>query len=157
MSVQFSTKAKNEFEDIIGRYPNRRAAMLPTLHLAVSEFGHISGEVEQYVAELLEVPVVKVREVVTFYTLYPRQKIGKYHFQVCRGLSCHLCGHVGVMDYLCNKLGIRAGETSGDLRFTITPVECLAACETGPMLQLNDDYIGDLTPEKIDELVKSLD
>ncbi len=155
MKIEFSKQAQATFDDIISRYPEKRAAMLPVLYLAEKEFGHISPEVEQYVGELLEVPTVKVREVMTFYTLIADTPRGKYHFQVCRGLSCDLCGCEDIISYLSEKIKIKPGETSQDLKYTLTAVECLGACETAPMMQLNEDYIGLLTHKKIDEILKN--
>ena len=154
MKIEFSKAAKAECDKIIGKYPEKRAAMLPVLYLAEKEFGHISPEVEKYVGKLLDVPPVKVHEVMTFYTLIAAKPRGKYHFQVCRGLSCDLKGCVKIIDYLSEKLKINPDETSEDLMYTLTPVECLAACETAPMMQLNEDYRGNLTKEKIDDIVK---
>jgi NADH-quinone oxidoreductase subunit E len=157
VSVKFSKEAEKEFNDILERYPRdqRRAAMLPTLYLAEREFGHISHDVEQYVGELLEVPPVKVHEVVTFYTLFAREPRGKYHFQVCRGVSCDLKACQVTTNHLSEKLSIKVGETSEDLKYTLTEVECLGACEVAPMMQLNEDYYSNLTPERLDEIVES--
>jgi len=154
VKIEFSKRAKAESEKIIGKYPEKRAAMLPILYLAEKEFGHISGEVEKYVGKLLDVPPVKVHEVMTFYTLIASKPRGKYHFQVCRGLSCDLKGCMQIIDYLSEKLKLSSDETSDDLMYTFTPVECLAACETAPMMQLNEDYHGNLTKEKIDHILK---
>ena len=154
MTIEFSRTAKAECAKIIAKYPEKRAAMLPVLYLAEKEFGHISLEVEEYAGKLLDVPPVKVHEVMTFYTLIAAKPRGKYHFQVCRGLSCDLMGCVKVIDYFSEKLKIKPDETSKDLMYTLTSVECLAACETAPMMQLNDDYHGDLTKDKIDDIVK---
>ncbi|RMF60127.1 MAG: NAD(P)H-dependent oxidoreductase subunit E [Calditrichaeota bacterium] len=154
MNVKFSKASQKKVDEILSRYPEKRAAMLPVLYLAEKEFGYISPEVEVYVGELLDVPPVKVHEVMTFYTLIARQPRGKLHFQVCRGLSCDLRGCERIMNYLSDKLGVRPNETSEDLKVTLTPVECLGACETAPMMQLNEDYIGHLTAEKIDEILK---
>ncbi|MCG8607696.1 NAD(P)H-dependent oxidoreductase subunit E [bacterium] len=157
MNVKFSKEAQKEFTQILDRYPKdqQRAAMLPTLYLAEKEFGHISHEVEQYVGELLAVPPVKVHEVMTFYTLIAREPRGKYHFQVCRGLSCDLNACPTITNHLCEKLNIKVGETSVDLKYTLNEVECLGACEVGPMIQLNDDYYGNLTPDRLDEILES--
>ena len=154
MKIEFSRTAKAECDQIIAKYPEKRAAMLPVLYLAEKEFGHISLEVEKYVGILLDVPPVKVHEVMTFYTLIAAKPHGKYHFQVCRGLSCDLKGCVEIIDYLSGKLKLSSHETSDDLMYTFTPVECLAACETAPMMQLNEDYYGNLTKEKIDDILK---
>ncbi len=155
MSVRFSQQAQKEFEEIVRRYPQKQAAMLPVLYLAEREFGHVSQEVEEYVGELLEVPPVKVHEVMTFYTLIADKPRGKQHFQVCRGLSCYLLGCDKIIRYLSEKLNLKPGETSADLKYTLTEVECLGACETAPMMQLNDEYIGHLTEKKIDEILKT--
>ncbi|MFQ5639970.1 MAG: complex I 24 kDa subunit family protein [bacterium] len=154
MSVKFSPKAHSKFEEIVRRYPEKQAAMLPVLYLAEKEFGHISLDVEKYVGQLLEVPPVKVHEVMTFYTLIAGEPRGKLHFQVCRGLSCNLLGCESMIHHLSKKLKMEPNTTSEDLKFTLTPVECLGACETAPMMQLNDDYIGFLTKSKIDKILK---
>jgi len=154
VKIEFSRTAKAECDQIIAKYPEKRAAMLPVLYLAEKEFGHISLEVEKYVGILLDVPPVKVHEVMTFYTLIAAKPHGRYHFQVCRGLSCDLKGCVEIIDYLSGKLKLSSNETSDDLMYTFTPVECLAACETAPMMQLNEDYYGNLTKEKIDDILK---
>ncbi|MFQ5652206.1 MAG: NADH-quinone oxidoreductase subunit NuoE [bacterium] len=156
MTITFSKQAKERFEKIIRQYPEKRAAMLPVLYLAEQEFGHISSDVEKYVAELVEVPPVKVHEVMTFYTLIAREPHGRYHFQVCRGLSCDLLGCQKIREYLEKKLKIRAGETSKNRNYTLSEVECLGACETAPMMQLNEDYHGKLTPFAIDKILKEL-
>ncbi len=156
MSVKFSRQAKSKCDTIIQQYPEKQAAMLPVLYLAEQEFGHICGEVEQYVAEILEVPPVKVHEVMTFYTLIAREPRGRFHFQVCRGLSCDLLGCTKIIEHLEKKLKIKVGETSKNRRHTLSVVECLGACETAPMMQLNEDYHGNLTPESIDKLIKDL-
>jgi len=154
--VTFSPEAKNQFEEILSRYPEKRAAMLPTLYLAEKEFGYISPEVEVYIGELLEVPPVKVREVLTFYTLFASKPRGKYHFQICRGLSCDLRGCTKIIEHLAGKLDLKSEETSTDMKYTLTEVECLGACETAPMMQVNEDYQGHLTPVKIDKMLKDL-
>jgi len=154
--IEFSKSAHKKFDEIVSQYPQKMAAMLPVLYLAEKEFGYISPEVEMCVSTLLDVPPVKVHEVLTFYTLISSQPRGKYHFQVCRGLSCDLNGCEKLITYLSEKLKIKPGETSADLRYTITEVECLAACETAPMMELNDDYLGKISREKIDQILKDI-
>jgi NADH-quinone oxidoreductase E subunit len=156
VKVEFSKESKSKAKKIFTLYPEKRAAMLPILYLAEKEFGYITPEVEAYVGELLEVPPVKVHEVMTFYTLIPRERRGKYHFQVCQGLSCDLCGSAKIIDHLTKRLKINPGESSKDMKYTLTTVECLGACETAPMMQLNEDYIGNLTEKEIDKILKDL-
>jgi NADH-quinone oxidoreductase subunit E len=156
MIFEFTQDNKKKFEEIVQRYPQRRAAMLPTLWLAQEQHGWISPEVMEYVAKLLELTPAKVFEVVTFYTMFHLKPIGKYHFQVCRTLSCQLCGSEKITEHLEKKLGVPLGGTSSDGKYSLSEVECLGSCGTGPMLQLNEDYHENLTVEKLDELVRSL-
>ncbi len=154
--LEFTPENKKQFEALLKRYPTKRAAMLPTLWLAQKQWGWISKEVMEYVAKLLELPPVKVYEVVTFYTMFHQKPVGKYHFQVCRTLSCELCGKEEIVHHLKKKLGIGLGEVSADGRFSLTEVECLGSCGTAPMAQINEDYHENLTPEKLDEILKKL-
>lgn len=156
MSFQLSAESRKAIDTILTRYPNKRAAALPVLYVVQKQEGYVPEEAEPVVAEILEVPPVKVREVLSFYTLYHRQPIGKFNFQVCRTTSCWMCGAEKILGHLEKKLGIRDGETSEDKQFTLTEVECLGACELAPMMQLNDDYIGNLTIEQIDKIIDDI-
>jgi NADH:ubiquinone oxidoreductase subunit E len=118
--------------------------------------GFISAEIESEAARLLDLPLMQVREVVSFYTLYYAESKGKYHFQVCRNLSCTLKGCEEIIDYLKARIGIDVEQNSSDGQFSLSTVECLGACEIAPMMQLNDRYIGNLTKKSIDELMKTL-
>ena len=155
--IEFTPENKKTFDETLRRYPTKRAALLPILWLAQKQFGWISQPVMEYVGTLLDLPPVKVYEVVTFYTMFQKRPVGKYHFQVCRTLSCELCGKDEILRRLKEKLGVGVGETSPDGRFTITEVECLGSCGTAPMLQLNEDFHENLTVEKVDEMVKGLE
>lgn len=155
--MEFSAEKQSEFEKLLPRYPTKEAAMLPTLRLAQEEFGYISSDVIEFVGELLEVSPSRVRAVATFYTMYDKKPVGKYHVQVCQNLSCSIMGAETIIDHLERKLGIKVGETSSDKKFTLTRVECLGACGTAPVMQINDDYYEDLTPEKVDSILKGLD
>ena len=156
MSFQLSEASKKQIEDIFSRYPSKRAATLPIMHIIQKEHGYVSAEAEEFIAGLVEVPPVKIREVLKFYTMFQDKPVGKYHFQVCRTVSCWLRGANGILKHLQDKLQLQSGQTSEDQKFTITEVECLGACEFAPMMQLNDDYIGPLPPEKLDEVLEKL-
>jgi len=156
MAFEFTAENKRKFDEILTRYPVQRAAMLPALWLAQQQHGWISHEVMEYVGSLLGLSPAKVYETVTFYTMFHLKPIGKHHFQVCRTLPCQLMGAEGITSHLEKKLGVKLGETSGDGRYTLSEVECLGSCGTAPMLQLNDDYHENLTPEKLDALIASL-
>jgi NADH-quinone oxidoreductase subunit E len=139
-----------------GLYPDKRAALLPVLHMAQDAFGWISHEVEVYVAGLFDLPPAHVHEVVTFYTLYFRTPRGRHVVAVCHNLSCHLAGAPEILGHLRARLGIEAGETTGDGRVTLQAVECLCACEHAPMMQVDDRYEMDLTPDKVDRILEGL-
>ena len=161
MAVEFSEEAEAEFEDLVSRYPNNLAAMLPTLHLAQREFGWVSVEVMDYVAEKLDVHPSRVMEAATFYTMYNKQPTGKCHIQVCTTLTCALEGGYELIDHLEEKLGIKVGETTPDDKFTLTEVECLASCGSAPMFQVTysdgeSEYFEDLSPERVDEVLEEL-
>jgi len=157
MSPEFSELTKKKIEEVIARYPQKRAALLPILHLIQQEVGNISSAEENQVADLLEIKPIQVREVVTFYTMYNRKPVGKYHIQVCSNLTCSLLGAQTLVDYLKEKLGIELGETTEDKKFTLTTVECLGACEHAPCMMVNYDYYGDLDKKTIDEILDNLE
>ena len=156
MAVEFSQETLKRFGEIVGRYPKKDAAMLPVLYLAQREFGYLSPEAIEYVAELMDVSPARVYGVVTFYTMLNMKPVGKYHIQVCRTLPCALVGAEKIATLLKSKLGIQAGETTPDGKFTLSEVECLASCGTGPMMQINDDYYENLTQAKVEEILRSL-
>lgn len=155
-SVEFSPAAKAKFEQYLTRYPVKRAAIMPTLWLAQKEFGWLSNETLAYVAELLELPTAFVAAVASFYTMYYKRPVGRHHVQVCTNLSCALRGAGEIVDCLRQRLGIGLGETTADGRFTLSEVECLGSCGTAPMLQVDDDYWENLTPESTLALVDRL-
>ena len=157
MSPEFSNQTRKKIEGILSRYPQKEAAILPILHLAQREFGSISEEEEKLIAGILDIKPIRVREVVSFYTMFNRKPVGKYHIQVCSNLSCTIMGAENLIDYLTEKLGIRLGETTPDKRFTLTTVECLGACEQAPCMMINFEYYGDLDREKIDEILDKLE
>lgn len=161
MSVEFSEAAEQRFEELKSRYPTNLAALLPVLMLAQEEFGWISVEVMDYVADRLEVPRSKVFSTATFYTMLNKQPVGKCHIQVCTTFSCALEGGYEILEHLEEQLGIQVGETDPEHNFTLTEVECLASCGTAPMFQVTTsdgdiEYYEDLTTEKVDEILEDL-
>lgn len=155
-SLNFSEATRKKIEKLIAGYPRREAALLPVLHLAQKEFGKITAAEEHLVADLLDIKPVEVREVVTFYTMYNRQPLGKYHIQICSNLSCSLLGGQALLDHLSEKLGIQPGETTEDRMFSLSTVECLGACEMAPCMMVNFDYHGHLDEEKVDKILDEL-
>ncbi len=144
-------------EAIVARYEQRQAAMLPILRLIQERMGFITTDAEEWVGKLLDVAPAHVHEVVTFYTLYHQQPVGKYHVQVCQNIACALRGAEGCIASVSERLGIKPGETTADGQYTLSTVECLCACETGPMMQVNDQYVGPINAQVIDALVNHPD
>jgi NADH-quinone oxidoreductase E subunit len=156
VSLAFSKETRAKHERLLTRYPNREAAILPTLYLAQREFGHLSDEAIMYVADLLGFTPARIYGVATFYTMYNKKPVGKYHLQVCRNLSCSLMGAEHLIERVSEKLGVKPGETTADGRFTLSTVECLGSCGTAPVMQVNDDYYENLSEESIDAILDRL-
>ena len=153
----FTPELRKQTDLICTNYPVKRAAILPVLRLIQENHGFISPEAELEVAEYFAIPPADVREIMTFYTLfYPKPK-GKCHIQICRTLSCSLLGAEQLIAYAREKLGIKPGETTPDGKFSFDEVECLGACEIAPAAQVNTEYVGPLTKEKVNELVQKKD
>ena len=154
--IAFSPDHLAEVGRLQALYPDKRAALLPVLHLAQDTFGHISLEVEEYVARLFDLSPAHVHEVVTFYTLFFQQPKGRHVIAVCHNLSCHLAGAPDILAHVKARLGIEPGETTEDGRVTFQAVECLCACEAAPMAQVDDRYELNLTREKVDRILEAL-
>lgn len=135
---RFSPAVLEEYQAILARYPERRAALMPTLWLAQREFGWLSEPALAYVAALMELPLAWVTSVASFYTMYWKEPKGRWHIQVCRNLSCALRGADDIRRAVEARLGIRHGERTADGRFSLEEVECLASCGTAPVLQVNN-------------------
>ncbi|KAI9787502.1 MAG: NADH:ubiquinone oxidoreductase 24 [Geoglossum umbratile] len=155
---KFNEQSLKLIDEILKRYPPqyKKAAVMPLLDLGQRQHGFTSISVMNEVARLLEMPPMRVYEVATFYTMYNRSPIGKFHLQVCTTTPCQLCGSDGIMKAVESHLGIHPGETTLDKLFTFSEVECLGACVNGPMIQINDDYYEDLTPETTISLLEAL-
>ncbi len=154
MAFTFTPENKKKIESLFPRYETKQAVLLPVLHLAQEQNGFISPDVEKEVAEFLGLPIVKVREVTSFYTLFEKKPCGKTPVRVCRNLSCTLLGGKRILEYVKKKLGIHVGESTPDGRFRLDSVECLCACEMAPMMQVGENYYGPLTEEKIDRILE---
>lgn len=154
--VEFPPDAKARFEHILTRYPNKEAALLPTLHLAQEVWGWISPEVVYYVGNLLDLSPANVFGVVSFYNMYNQRPVGKYHLQVCTNLSCMVNNAYDVFDRICERLHINPGETTKDGKYTVVEVECLGSCDTAPVVQVNNEYHENLGVDRVDELLAKL-
>ena len=156
MSVAFSETGQAEFERLLTRYPDRKAVILPALHLAQKEFGYVSDEAIVYIAGLVGTSPAEIEGVASFYTMYNRKPVGKYHVQICRNIACSLLGAEHLIEHVAGKLGVKPGGTTPDGKFTLSQVECLGSCGTAPVMQVNDDYFENLTEASIDVILDKL-
>ena len=159
MAEELTAETARKCEEIIGRYPEgwKEAAILPVLHLVQKEWGYVSLEGLKYVSQLLGMPAARAAGVMSFYPMFHKAPVGRHVIQVCSTLSCALCGAEEVVDYLKEKLKIEVGETTGDGRFTLEKAECIAACEGGPAIRINDELHRYLTKEKLDKMLEGLE
>jgi NADH dehydrogenase (ubiquinone) flavoprotein 2 len=143
---EFTAENMKRIDGIVANYPeaHKAAAVIPVLDLAQRQHGWLPISAMNHVAKLLGMPKMRVYEVATFYTMFNRNPIGKYHIQVCTTTPCMLCDSTGILDTIKSKLGIEVGETTADGLFTLNEVECLGACVNAPMMQINDNYYEDL-------------
>lgn len=155
-TVEFPPDAQQKFEWILSRYPNKEAALLPTLHLVQEVWGWVSPEAVHYVSSLLDLSPANVFGVVTFYNMYNQRPVGRYHLQVCTNLSCMVNKAYDIYEHLCEKLDIKPGETTKDGRYTVVEVECLGSCGTAPVVQVNNDYHENMDVPKMDALLTQL-
>ena len=153
-TFEFTPENLKEFEALLTRYPQPRAALLQVLHLAQEQNGYISEDVEAYVARLMNLPIVDIREVVTFYSLYFQRPMGRHHIRVCMSISCMLGDCAAIREHLRTRLGVAPGGITADRSFSWEAIpDCLGACEMAPMMQLDGEYYGNLTLEKVDRIL----
>jgi NADH-quinone oxidoreductase subunit E len=157
VSFQPSEAAEEALSRIVARYPEKKSAIMPALYLVQEQLGWIPESGLSWVAARLELPVAHVKEVVSFYTMYHRRPVGAYHVQVCRTLSCMLCGARDLVDYLKQRLGTAPFELTGDGLWSYEEVECLGSCGTGAMVQINDTFFEKLTPAALGELMDRIE
>ena len=145
--------------DIIERYPTGRkqSAVMPLLDLAQRQHdGWLPRAAMDVVAAILDMPPIRVYEVATFYSMYNLRPVGKYNVQICTTTPCMLCGSDDIVNACTSACDAELNETSDDGLFTLTEVECLGACVNAPMIQINDDYYEDLTPQRVHEIIDQL-
>jgi NADH-quinone oxidoreductase subunit E len=138
------------------RYPTKRAVLLPALHTIQHTYNWIPPQALEEVAAFLELAPAEVMDTATFYEEYWLRPKGKYLVQVCRSLSCEVCGSDKLTDHLKNKLGLELGETTDDGMYTLVELECLGACGTAPVMLINEVLHENLTVETVDQLIAKL-
>jgi NADH-quinone oxidoreductase E subunit len=156
-AATFSPEVEAEIDRHLAKYPVIRSAILPLMFIVQRERGYLDAPGVAYLARRLRLRITDIWEVATFYSMLNTKPVGKYHIQICKTLSCKIMGEPGITDHVCKKLGIKPGETTADHKFTVSLVECLGSCGTAPMFQLNFDYHENLTTEKVDQILDSLE
>lgn len=146
---ELSKAAESKAVEIINRYPVKKSAVMPLLYLAQEECGYLTDEAISWVSNRLDLPPAHVRGVATFYTMYYKKPVGRYHVQLCRTLSCALCGAKELRAYLEERLKTKPQEITADGMWSWEEVECLGSCGTAPMVQINDVFFERLTKESL--------
>lgn len=154
--MTFREKYAAEIQGVLGRFPHKKSAVLPLMHLAQHHYGYMSDEAMQEVAAILDLDPTHVLSLAGFYTLYYEEPVGKYVLEICNDLACALRGADQFVEMACDKLGVGVDETTSDGLFTIKTVMCLAACDRAPMLQCNLKFEEHLDEEKFDALLARL-
>lgn len=158
-TFQFTTENLKKVSEFIAKYPHGRqaSAVLPLLDLAQRQCGGwVPQAAIEEVARLLAMPAIRVYEVASFYTMFNLKPVGKYHLQLCGTTPCWLKGAGELKDHCAQKWGIKEGQVTANGQFSLVEVECLGACVNAPVIQINDDFYEDLTPELLDQVLEKL-
>ena len=153
MAFVLSPDRAREMTEILSRYPTRRAACIPVLHLCQDQEGYVSEEAMTFVAHELDISPAQVKGVVTFYTLFNTAPVGRHQVWICRTLSCALRGAEDIISHCEKRLGVHVGETTRDGKVTLRTAECLASCGTAPMMQIDKRYYENLSPSEVDGIL----
>lgn len=154
---QLSDQATSEIKKEMARYETKESAIIPSLYIAQKENkGWVNPDVIKSLSRVMDIPESKINEVFKFYTMFNQKPVGKYHVQVCTNISCALNGSRELASHLCHELKVRPGEVTSDGLFTVSKVECLGSCGTAPMMQINDRYHENLTPESAMNILRGL-
>jgi NADH-quinone oxidoreductase subunit E len=151
--MKFSDQFESRFAEMLGHYPTKRSVLVPTLLYAQDEVGYLSDEVVQEIAGRLDLTVLEVRNVISYYSMLTTTPRGKYNVQVCTNIACMLRGGEELYAHCRKKLGIGHKQTTEDCRFTLEEVECIGACSWAPAVQVNYDFHENLTVEKLDKVL----
>jgi NADH-quinone oxidoreductase subunit E len=153
---RFTAENTGLAKEIIDRYPVARSATIPLLHLAQEQDGWVSPDAMRHIAELIGVTPAEVLGTCSFYEMFKLEPVGEYLVNVCTNISCMLNGGEELLEYVEERLGIKAGSTTADGKFTLEDVECIAACTEAPCLQINYRYFHKVTNEQVDEVLDDL-
>jgi NADH-quinone oxidoreductase subunit E len=154
--ARFTAENASVADEIIARYPIKKSALIPLLHLAQEQDGYVSDDAMEHIAELVDVTPAEVLGTASFYEMFKREPVGDYVVNVCTNISCLLLGGEELLHHLEHRLGVKAGSTTPDRKFTLEDVECIAACTEAPCLQVNYRYFHRITHDEVDVLIDDL-
>lgn len=157
LMTKFTAETKARLDELVSRYPNKKAALIPSLWVAQELYGGwLPEEAMQGVADHLELPAAEVAGVATFYTMFNKEPVGRHRIEICHNVSCMVLGAEELIHHCEQRLGIPAGETTPDGEFTLERVECLGACSNAPAVQIGPKYYENVTFAQIDNLIEGL-
>lgn len=151
-----NSEIQNRVIELAKLYGNNHAVLIPALHIIQDTYGFINDENINKISKLLNLPKKEIEETLSFYTMFRKKEVGKYHIQLCQNISCYLRGAENILTYIKNKLNIDVGQKTEDNLFSLSTVECLGNCGKAPVMQINDDYYEELTTERVDEILGKL-
>jgi NADH-quinone oxidoreductase subunit E len=147
-------KLEEKVEKAVNELGDERSPLISLLQRLQESFGYIPGEALPVISEKLKVPESRIWEIVTFYSQFSLEPKGRNEIRVCLGTACHVKGSKRILEKVEKTLGIKAGETTADHRFSIETVRCLGTCFLAPVMMINSEYYGKMSPEKVDEILK---
>ena len=151
--MKLSDTFERRFTEMLGHYPTKRSVLVPTLLYMQDELGYLSDEAIREIAQRLELTELEVRNVISYYSMLTTRPRGRYNVQVCRNISCMLCGADDVIEHLKKRLGVGHKGTTADGMFSFEEVECIGACSWAPAMQVNYDFHEKLTPEAAEKIL----
>ena len=156
MEIKFNQEDLKEIEHIKSKYPNTESAIMPILWFSQNKFGYISDEVIIYLSDLLKISASKIEGIVSFYTMFHRKPVGKYHIQVCTNVSCMVRDGIKLFHYVSDKYKVKNMETTSDGLLSLEEVECMGACGGAPMIAINENYYENIDIPKLDAILSEL-
>jgi len=154
---QLSSEGLGQVKKELARYETKESAIIPSLYIAQKENkGWINEDVIRHLSSVMEIPESKINEVFKFYTMFNQKPVGRHHVQICSTLSCHINGAQELTAHICKELKVGMDEVTEDGKFTVSRAECLGSCGTAPMMQVNETYYENLTPESAMNILRGL-
>lgn len=150
--MMLSDQRIHEILELQKKYPEKRSALIPALHLAQDEIGYLPSEIQEEVAKLFEITISEVNSIVTFYDMFHEKPMGKHVVHFCKNISCMLRGSDEIYQRICERLKLKNKLTTEDGKYSLIPSECLGACDKAPMLIFDEEVIGPLTENELNKL-----